>query len=141
MTNVMDKAALQDYLSKEFGPVGAALSIEEVTEQSVTLRLTPEQHHIRLGGTVSGPSLFMLADVGFFFAILARLGPVAMAVTTNASIDFMRKPDGAKPVLGECTVHKLGRTLAVGQVLMRNPGSDKVLAQASMTYAIPPKRD
>ena len=139
MTNVMDKAALQDYLSKEFGPVGAALSIEDVTEQSVTLRLTPERHHIRLGGTVSGPSLFMLADVGFFFAILARLGPVAMAVTTNASIDFMRKPASGKDLLAKCTLLKLGKILAVGDVLIYSVGEDKPVARSTMTYSIPPK--
>lgn len=137
----MSHAALSQHLEQGFGPVGADLTIDAVDEGSVTLRLCPHEGHIRLGGTVSGPSLFLLADVAFYFAILARLGPVEMAVTTNASIDFMRKPAGDLPVLGTATVHKLGRTLAVGQVLMRNPGSDAVLAQASLTYAIPPKRD
>ncbi|SEK99364.1 PaaI family thioesterase [Pacificibacter marinus] len=141
MTLAMTKAALSAHLERDFGPIGADLSIETVTETSLTLRLTPHGGHIRLGGTVSGPSLFLLADVAFYFAILARLGSVEMAVTTNASIDFMRKPNGKLPVLGTATVHKLGRTLAVGQVLMRNPGRDDVLAQASMTYAISPKRD
>ncbi|MFT6169953.1 MAG: hypothetical protein ACJAR9_002079 [Celeribacter sp.] len=141
MTLAMSKEALSAHLERDFGPIGADLGIETVTETSLTLRLTPHAGHVRLGGTVSGPSLFLLADVAFYFAILARLGPVEMAVTTNASIDFMRKPEGHLPVLGTATVHKLGRTLAVGQVLMRNPDCDDVLAQASMTFAIPPKRD
>lgn len=137
----MTQDALSAHLKHDFGPVGADLRLEALTDTDLTLRLTPHAGHIRLGGTVSGPSLFLLADVAFYFAILARLGPVEMAVTTNASIDFMRKPAGHLPVLGTATVHKLGRTLAVGQVLMRNPDSDDVLAQAAMTYAIPPKRN
>ncbi|MBU1279107.1 MAG: PaaI family thioesterase, partial [Alphaproteobacteria bacterium] len=109
-------------------------------DDAVTLRLTPDARHVRPGGTLSGPTMFLLADVALYFAILAKIGPVALAVTTNAHIDFMRKPAADLPLLGEARLLKLGKTLAVGQVAIRNPGSDTVLAQASLTYAIPPNR-
>ncbi|WP_339690958.1 PaaI family thioesterase [Celeribacter baekdonensis] len=140
MANVLDKPALEDFLAREFTEVGDVLSVEVVTEDAVTLRLTPDARHVRPGGTLSGPTMFLLADVALYFAILAKIGPVALAVTTNAHIDFMRKPAADLPLLGEARLLKLGRTLAVGQVAIRNPGSDAVLAQASLTYAIPPKR-
>lgn len=141
MAIVMDMPALEAFLGREFGEVADVLSVEAVAEDAVTLRLTPDARHLRPGGTVSGPSMFLLADVAIYFAILSKLGPVALAVTTNAHIDFMRKPAANTPLLGEARLLKLGKTLAVGQVSIRNPGSDAVLAQASMTYAIPPKRD
>jgi len=140
MANVMDKPALEAFLAREFTEVGDVLSVETVTNDAVTLRLTPDARHVRPGGTLSGPTMFLLADVALYFAILAKIGPVALAVTTNAHIDFMRKPAADLPLLGEARLLKLGKTLAVGQVAIRNPGSDAVLAQASLTYAIPPKR-
>jgi len=140
MANVLDKPALEDFLAREFTEVGDVLSVEVVTEDAVTLRLTPDARHVRPGGTLSGPTMFLLADVALYFAILAKIGPVALAVTTNAHIDFMRKPAADLPLLGEARLLKLGKTLAVGQVAIRNPGADAVLAQASLTYAIPPKR-
>ena len=140
MANVMDKPALEAFLAREFTEVGDVLSVETVTDDAVTLRLTPDARHVRPGGTLSGPTMFLLADVALYFAILAKIGPVALAVTTNAHIDFMRKPAADLPLLGEARLLKLGKTLAVGQVAIRNPGSDTVLAQASLTYATPPNR-
>ncbi|WP_417242704.1 PaaI family thioesterase [Celeribacter sp.] len=136
----MDKAALETFVAQEFAQVADVLSVHEVREDRLTLKLMPTQAHLRPGGTVSGPSMFMLADVALYLAILSRIGPVALAVTTNAHIDFMRKPAAGQALYGEATVLKLGKSLAVGQVAIKNAGSDDVLAQASLTYAIPPKR-
>ncbi|HEX2705843.1 MAG TPA: hotdog domain-containing protein [Candidatus Lustribacter sp.] len=43
------------------------------------------------GGTVSGPSMMSLVDVGMHL-LLAQIGPVALAVTTSISINFLRMP-------------------------------------------------
>jgi uncharacterized protein (TIGR00369 family) len=136
MAILMDQTALETHLRSDFGPLGDPLQIETVADDAVTLRLTPRPCDIRHGGTVSGPAMFLLADVAFYMAILARVGPMKMAVTVNASIDYLRKPLAELPVLGEARVHKLGRTLAMGQVLLRNPDSDAVLAQAQLTFAL-----
>ena len=82
--------------------------------------------------------MFALADVTIYLAILARIGEVALAVTTNASIDFMRKPEAGRDLLAECRILKLGRVLAVGDVLIRSDGNDAPVARCSMTYSIPP---
>ncbi|AJE47036.1 PaaI family thioesterase [Celeribacter indicus] len=140
MKNVTDRAALGAFLAAEFGEVADILGVESVSEEAVTLRLTPDARHLRPGGTVSGPSMFLLADVAIYLAILAKLGPVALAVTTNAHIDFMRKPAAGVPLLGEARLMKLGRSLAVGQATIRNPDEAAILAHASMTYSIPPVR-
>jgi len=104
MALAMDRSALEAFLARDFGEVADVLGFEEVRDEAVTLRLTPDARHLRPGGTVSGPSMFLLADVAIYFAILSQLGPVALAVTTNAHIDFLRKPEAGVPLLGEARV-------------------------------------
>jgi acyl-coenzyme A thioesterase PaaI-like protein len=67
------------------------------------------------------------------------IGPEALAVTTNASIDFMRKPAAGQDLLADVTLLKVGKVLAVGDALIRSDGSDDVVARATLTYSIPPK--
>ena len=70
---------------------------------------------------------------------MAMIGPEALAVTTNSSIDFMRKPAAGQDLIAECRLLKLGRALAVGDVLIYSQGETRPVARASMTYSIPPK--
>jgi uncharacterized protein (TIGR00369 family) len=134
----MDRDALNAFLARDFGQVSEELVVERAEAAGVTLRLRVSERHLRPGGTVSGPSMFGLADVALYLAILSRLGPVALAVTTNASIDFMRKPAAGRDVLAEGRLLKLGRVLAVGDALLFSEGSAEPVARASMTYSIPP---
>ncbi|MBS3978934.1 MAG: PaaI family thioesterase [Rhodobacteraceae bacterium] len=135
----MDQAALTTFLSREFGQVADDFAVERVGPEGVVLRLRVAERHLRPGGTVSGPSIFALADVAIYLAILARIGPVALAVTTNCAIDFMRKPAAGRDLLGEARVLKLGRSLAVGDVMVFSEGAPEPVARTGLTYAIPPK--
>lgn len=134
----MDKSALETFLKEHFPQVGADFSVEEVSEQTLTVRLHVTDQHLRPGGTVSGPSMFGLADVGVYLAVLARLGPVALAVTTNCSIDFMRKPAAGRDLLAHVRILKMGRVLAIGDVLIYSEGVEAAVARANLTYSIPP---
>jgi uncharacterized protein (TIGR00369 family) len=98
---------------------GRDFAIEALDRDGMTVRLRVADRHLRPGGTVSGPSIFALADVAIYLAILARIGPVALAVTTNCSIDFMRKPAAGADLIAQARLLKLGRVLAVGDVLIR----------------------
>ncbi|MEJ6401839.1 PaaI family thioesterase [Yoonia sp. 2307UL14-13] len=134
----MDIPALQAFVAREFPQLGDDFVIEELTKDGVRVRLKVAERHLRPGGTVSGPSMFALADVGMYLAILARIGPVALAVTTNCAIDFMRKPAADADMICETTLHKLGRVLAVGDAMLYSVGLDAPVARASLTYSIPP---
>ena len=138
MTLKMDADALKAFLRSDFPQVGEEFEIEHLDQDLLTVRLRTTERHLRPGGTVSGPSMFGLADVGVYLAILARLGPVALAVTTNCSIDFMRKPIASADLLANTRILKLGRVLAVGDVLIFSEGDDRPVARASLTYSIPP---
>lgn len=139
MQIVMGADALNAFLATGFPQIADQVRVEAVAPDLLTARLLVSDAHLRPGGTVSGPAMFALADVAIYCAILARIGPVALAVTTNASIDFMRKPAAGRDLLADCRVLKLGRQLAVAEALIRSDGSTDQVARCSMTYAIPPK--
>jgi len=134
----MTPAELLKFLDEHFPQSGHLdLSIEHLDDRTIRLRLPTHDDHLRPGGTISGPTLMWLVDCGFYLLILGQLGPVALAVTTNLNINFMRKPvPGA--LIGEGRLLKLGKTLAVGDFTIWNEGKAEPVAHASVTYAIPP---
>ena len=133
----MDRAALEAFLARDFGQVAADFAVERADATGIALRLKVAERHLRPGGTVSGPAIFALADVAMYLAVLSRIGPVALAVTTSCAVDFMRKPAAGRDLLGEARVLKLGRSLAVGDVMVFSAGMAEPVARASLTYAIP----
>lgn len=139
MTLAMDIPVLHVFMRQAFPQVADDFCVDRLEPDGLTVRMLIADRHLRPGGTVSGPSMFALADVSIYLAILSRIGPVALAVTTNCSIDFMRKPESGRDLFAEARLLKLGRTLAVGDVLLRSDGSDAIVARAGLTYSIPPK--
>lgn len=139
MTNdvLMDASALQDFLKWDFPQVAHMFLVEEVAPMSLRLRMLSAEEHLRPGGTISGPAMFALADVGVYLAVLAMVGPKALAVTTNCSIDFMRKPRAGRDLLANIRLLKLGKSLAVGDALLHSTGMDDPVARASLTYSLP----
>ncbi len=140
----MNRAQLTAFLQSEFPQVADDFEVAEVAPMQITMRKRVGEKHLRPGGTVSGPTMFALADVAVYLAILAMIGPKALAVTTNCSIDFMRKPRAGADLIAQCKLHKLGRVLAVGDVLIHSEGDDVAVlspvARATLTYSIPPER-
>lgn len=135
----MDEDALGVFMAEHFPQVADDFRIEEVTADGIRIRMRVTEANLRPGGTVSGPSMFSLADVSIYLAILARIGPQALAVTTNCSIDFMRKPAAGRDLVAEARLLKLGRVLAVGDVLIHSDGTGAPVARAALTYSIPPQ--
>ena len=135
----LQRDELMTYLDGVFPQIKNDFAIDLLEEEHLVMRLLVAERHLRPGGTVSGPSMFALADVAVYAMVLARLGRRALAVTTSASLDFMRKPVAGCDLLAECRLLKLGRVLVVGDVLIRSDGSDKPVARASMTYSVPPQ--
>ena len=131
---------LEAFLARDFAQVADDFRIEALTDAETVIRLRVADRHLRPGGTVSGPSMFALADVAVYLAILARIGPVALAVTTSANMDFLRKPVAHADLIASARILKLGRALAVGDVLIRSDGSPDPVARASLTYSIPPAK-
>lgn len=140
MSLKMTAAELESFMVAEFPQVAQDFTVEDVAPMRLTLRLNVRELHLRPGGTISGPAIFALADVGVYLAVLAMIGPEALAVTTNCSLDFMRKPAAGTDLLADVRLLKLGRVLAVGDVLVYSEGVDAPVARASLTYSIPSAR-
>ncbi len=134
----MTAGELQEFLANAFSTPPPFL-IEEVGDWGARLRLPTSALIERPGGTVSGPNLMSLADSAAWLAILAQIGPVALAVTTSLHIDFLRKPVMVADVLADGILLKLGKRLAVVDVAMRSEGSEELVAKAQVTYSIPPR--
>ena len=133
---------LSAYLAAEFPQIGIGrdFSVEAVGPLSARMRLHFRPDHLRPGGTISGPTIFALADVALYVAILAQLGKVKLAVTTNLNINFLRKPE-PRDLFGEARLLKLGKRLAVGEVSIFSVGEEELVAHATGTYSIPPRGD
>jgi uncharacterized protein (TIGR00369 family) len=140
MDVTMDAGALQAFLAREFPQAGDRYVVEDAAPHRLVLRLRVDEGDLRPGGTVSGPSIFALADIAVYLAVLSMIGPEALAVTTSSHIDFMRKPAAGRDLTAEVRLLKLGKALAVGDVLIFSDGADRPVARASVTYSIPPKR-
>jgi uncharacterized protein (TIGR00369 family) len=127
------------FLDSEFPQIhhgGRTYVVEAVGPLTARLRMPYHERHLRPGGTLSGPSIMALADLALYVAILAQIGPVALAVTTNLSFNFLRKPL-ARDLIAECRLLKLGKRLAVGEVLLRSDGQAEIACHATGTYSIP----
>ena len=140
MSIVMSKEEMSTFLDEVFPQVSGMFAIDRMEADQLVMRLIVDDSHLRPGGTVSGPAMFGLADVAAYVATMARIGPQALAVTTNCAIDFMRKPAAGRDVIARAEVLKLGRALSVISVLLYSEGSDDPVARANLTYSIPPQR-
>jgi uncharacterized protein (TIGR00369 family) len=111
--------------------------VERLEEGVAQVRLPFSNDLLRPGGTVSGPALMALADFAVYAAVLSRIGAVPLAVTTSLNINFLRRP-GAADLLAHATLLKLGKRLAVGEVMLTSEGEPDPVAHVTATYSIPP---
>ncbi|WP_298676548.1 PaaI family thioesterase [uncultured Lentibacter sp.] len=135
----LSKEELQAFLDEVFPQVREDFVVEALEPMAIEMRLPVREKHLRPGGTVSGPAMFALCDVAVYAVLLAMIGKKALAVTTNCSLDFMRKPQAGKDLIAKCELLKLGRVLAIGDVRLYSQGDERPVARATMTYSIPPK--
>ena len=132
------KAEIIEFLAREFPQ--SKCRVEEVGDASATVIHDVGLDELRPGGTVSGPVLMTVADVALYVAILGEIGIVPLAVTTNLNINFLRRPAAGKAIIGASKLIKLGRVLAVGEILLYSQGASELVAHAVGTYSIPPRR-
>ena len=88
------------------------------------------------GGTVSGAKMMELADFAMYVAVFTAYGALPLAVTANLNINFLRKPT-PRDVIADARLMKIGKRLAVGEVLISSDGISEPVAHATSTYSIP----
>ena len=134
---LMSVEELNLFLVTHFPHLEESFRIEEVGDRRAAVKLLYHERHLRPGETISGASMMALADLAMYITVLGMIGPVALAVTTNLNINFLRKPPKGD-INGECRLLKLGKRLAVGEVTMYSKGDPEPVAHATVTYSIPP---
>src|SRR6516165_10390451 len=78
--------------------------------------------------------MMALGDFAVYLAVLSAIGWVPLAVTTNLTINFLRKPP-ARDLIAEARLLKLGKKLAVGEVAIHADGVEDMVAHVTSTYS------
>jgi len=135
----MTVAELEQFLHAEFPQAfsGGDISIESADGEASLLRQTYSDRMLRPGGTVSGPTLMALADFAMYVVLLSAIGPIGLAVTTNLNINFLRRGQPGQDVLAAARLLRLGKRLAVGEVILLSGTSPDPIAHVTSTYSIP----
>jgi uncharacterized protein (TIGR00369 family) len=139
----MSAEEVAELLAQEFSQAfhpQSGLSIEAVWSGGCRVRQAYRGDFLRPGGTISGPTMMALADFAFYVALLATIGPQPLAVTTNLTINFLRKP-GQRDLVATVDMLKLGQRLAVMEAEIFSDGVDGAVAHVTSTYSIPPRRE
>ena len=134
----LNQQQITDLLQQHFPQIQDEISIDALNATEAIVRLSVNNRHLRPGNTVSGPSMFLLADVAAYIAILAQVGARTQAVTTSAHIDFLRKPQAHADIIATTKVLKIGKHLAVVDVYLYSENDEHMVARANMTYSLPP---
>lgn len=135
----MDADELHSFMEDAFGyPMN--WTIERVDRAGVRVRQPTDAAHARPGGTVSGPTLMTVADAAAYLVLLSRIGPQALAVTSNLNINFLRRPE-LVDLVAEASLLKLGRSLALVEVALYSDRGDpederRPVAHATVTYSL-----
>ncbi len=135
----LTRKELVERLRAEFPEMSNAMGnyeIEEVWYGGCRLRHPFSENSLRPGGTLSGTTMMSLADFTMYVAVLSAIGWVPLAVTTNLTINFLKKP-AARDLIAEARLLKLGKRLAVGEIGIRSDGDDELVAHVTSTYSIP----
>ena len=137
---VMSASEVTALLEREFAQAmsrRSGITIEDAWHRGCRVRRAFDERSLRPGGTISGPTMMGLTDFAMYVAVLASIGPVPLAVTTNLNINFLRKP-APRDLIAEAKLIKLGKRLAVGDVAIYSEDEEDMVAHATATYSIPP---
>ena len=127
------KEALAAFLATEFPQT--KVTVESVGDGAARVRHAVGFDELRPGGTVSGPVLMAVADVGLYVAICGAIGLTTDVATTNLNTTFLRMPAGDRDIIGDCRLLKVGRTLIVGEASLFSDGDERAVALVVATYA------
>ena len=135
----LDAASLDAFIAKAFPHTSEAIRgrVVQVMPGRVRMEMTPGVEQLRPGSIVSGPTLMAYADTAAYAVVLAHIGEVAMAVTNNLNIHFLRACP-LQPLCTEAILIKLGRRIATVDIRIAPKATpDRLVAQASATYVLP----
>ena len=126
---------MNKYLEKIFPQVKGKYRILNLQNSCTEVQLLAVEENLRPGNTISGPTMFELADITFYIAVMSLTRSGTSAVTTNVSINFLRKPK-LNNLIAVARIKKSGRQLVVGDVEILSEDRSEIVAQAIFTYSL-----
>ena len=136
MKNQISIKEISKKLKDIFPQVADKYEIISLKSNYSEVKLLSNNKNLRPGNTISGPSMFELADLSFYIAIMASTDLGDKSVTTNVSINFIKKPLLSN-LLGISQIKKMGKRLVVGDEEILSEDKKQIYAQALFTYSIP----
>ena len=131
----MSAEELEEFIHSSFSNKELRIfHVEKVEDMYAQVRLPFHERLLRPGGTVSGPAMMTLADTAMYVALLAMIGPVALAVTTSLNINFLRKP-----APGDESVPRGGQGLTPVDELRRRARQGLMDGALTSSYTLDPK--
>lgn len=127
---------LNDFLDAAFPGGDLPMRVTRADDELVEVVWPYHERQLRPGGTLSGPTLMTLADTVAYVAVVSRIGPEFLTVTSHLSIDFLRKPPPAD-LRAEGEVLKLGRRQANVAIRIYSTADGELVAHSTSTYARP----
>jgi uncharacterized protein (TIGR00369 family) len=112
------------------------LSIEDIGNEGITMRLPADARLSRIGGIVSGQAMTAMADTTMVLALAAHFGGFRPVATVDIAMSFMRAIKSSD-VLCEARVRRAGRSLAFVHAELRAADDTQIAAVANGTFAIP----
>ncbi|MGF1475041.1 MAG: PaaI family thioesterase [Geminicoccaceae bacterium] len=133
----LDAAGFEELAKAGVPYVGLlACRVERFEPGDVQVRLPYQDLLVRPGGTICGPAIMALADIALYGLVLSKIGKVDLAVTTDLSVHFLKRPVPGD-LIARTHLLKLGRRLAIGEVEIAPEGENEPVAHVVGTYSIP----
>lgn len=132
-----DLAAAEKLLRSDFAEwvLDLNLSVEDVVENGVTLRMAFSDRLCRQGGIVSGQAFMALADTSMVLAVVASQGGFRPLTTVDQSCHFL-KPLSNADCLAVARVVRAGRSMAFARVDLNSAADGKPVAVAQGAFAL-----
>src|SRR5271156_4017020 len=109
------------------------LSIEQYDEDAIVASAWFDDSHLRPGGVIAGPNLFMAVDQMGYLVTMSRAPKGSNGFTSAISMQFLRPaPVGVLRVEGRLL--KFGKRGSVVDTVLYSDGLDEPVAQGVVTY-------
>jgi uncharacterized protein (TIGR00369 family) len=129
--------AINEFAAAEYPATrSGGFSCDEVGEGFAVARWRHDAALLRPGGLISGPTQFTAADLALWFLSFTVFGLVAMAVTSDIHIAFLRPARGGD-LLARAELLRAGRRRITGRVMSWVDGRpDQPVSHVTGAYAL-----
>ena len=126
-------AALPEYFAPWVQALG--LRVESFEAGTVTLRLPHSGQLSRVGGMLCGQAMMAAADTAMVLALINHFGEFRSCTTVQINSSFL-KPLSSQDALVEAKVLRAGKSLAFGEIDIRDADDGKTVSRSTTTYAL-----